>query len=79
MKAFDALERLDPNSAENYEGKKASILYLLQGYMNGGDLTDAGFTLKEAMQQLRGSRHPQMQLVCQIIRGFSNENGISLF
>ena len=79
MKAFDALERMDPNSVENFDGKKASVLNLLNAYVGGADLKDAEFVLKDALQILRDARHPQMRLLGQIIRQYAKDNGIPLF
>ena len=80
FKAFDALERLDPNSSENFDGKRASLLALLQRFTTDSTTVngEAEGQLRDILAILRDTRHPQMIALARIIRSLAKDYGVSL-
>ena len=91
MKAFDTLERIDPDP-EYWEGKRGSAigklsknltiysnnfatLGLFQMVVAGNETRDH---LVEAMGMLRDSNNPQVEFILKVIRKWAKENGIKI-
>lgn len=73
-KAFDVLERLDPNP-EYWEGKRGACVGLLQMVIAGHEPRES---LKEIVQILQNTSQPQAQLILLAIRKWARENRIQM-
>ena len=85
LKAFDTLERIDPDP-EYWEGKRGSAIGNMSFYMKmclglfqmvvaGNETRDH---LVEAMAMLRDSNNPQVEFILKVIRKWGKENGIKI-
>ncbi|EPZ32299.1 TPR-like protein [Rozella allomycis CSF55] len=72
-RAFKALEALDP-SIEHFQGKIASAVAAFKQVYDG--LADAS-NIKDILELLEDSSHPQADMSLQLIRRWCKENGIS--
>ncbi len=73
-KAFDVLERLDPNP-EYWEGKRGACVGVLQLVIAGHEPKES---LKEIMQILRNSSQPQAELIVLAIKKWARDNRLSI-
>mmetsp|Transcript_3723 Transcript_3723/g.6642 ORF Transcript_3723/g.6642 Transcript_3723/m.6642 type:complete len:567 (-) Transcript_3723:83-1783(-) len=74
-KAFDVLERLDPDP-EFWEGKRGSAIGVFQRVAAGQDPVDK---LQEVVNLLRGSNNPQVEhMVNRVIKKWAKENRVKL-
>lgn len=73
-KAFDVLERLDPNP-EYWEGKRGACVGVLQLVIAGHEPKDS---LKEVAQILRNTSQPQAELILVAIRKWARENRVAI-
>lgn len=76
-KAFDVLERLEPEEGEYWEGKKGACCGVLQQVVAGQESKDS---LKEVLVMLRNSsgsssRHPHLELISRGIARWLQANG----
>ena len=71
-KAFDVLERLDPNP-EYWEGKRGACVGVFQKIVAGQEPQD---TLKEVLTLLRNTANPQVEYICRVIRKWGKENRV---
>ena len=73
-KAFDVLERLDPNP-EYWEGKRGACVGVLQLVVAGHEPKE---NLKEIVQILRSTSQPQAELIVVAIRKWARENRVTI-
>ena len=73
-KAFDVMERLDPNP-EYWEGKRGACVGVLQLVIAGHEPKD---NLKEVVQILRNTSQPQAELIVVAIRKWARESRVSI-
>lgn len=71
-KAFDVLERLDPNP-EYWEGKRGACVGLLQMVVAGHEPRES---LKDIVQILHSTAQPQAELIVMAIRKWARENRV---
>ncbi|XP_026553299.1 intraflagellar transport protein 56 isoform X1 [Pseudonaja textilis] len=71
-KAFDVLERLDPNP-EYWEGKRGACVGIFQMIVAGREPKD---TLREVMHLLRSTGNPQVEYIIRIIKKWAKENRV---
>jgi len=71
-KAFDVVERLDPNP-EFWEGKRGAVVGVFQQVVAGRENSDA---LIEALGLLRGAEQPEAKKIEKIIAKWCQENDI---
>ncbi|KAJ3339121.1 Intraflagellar transport protein 56 [Gonapodya sp. JEL0774] len=69
-KAFDVLERLDPNT-ENWEGKRGACVGVFQAIVNGEEPKE---TLRDVLTLLRSTSNPAAEFVVRIVRRWAKEN-----
>jgi intraflagellar transport protein 56 len=73
-KAFDVLERLDPNP-EYWEGKRGACVGLFQAVVAGKEQHDQ---LRDIVSMLRNTNNPQVEYIIRIIKKWARENGVKL-
>ncbi|KAL0993062.1 hypothetical protein UPYG_G00102740 [Umbra pygmaea] len=73
-KAFDILERLDPNP-EYWEGKRGACVGIFQLILAGREPRD---TLREILPLLRNTGNPQVEYIIRILKKWAKENRVSL-
>ncbi|KAL7057214.1 hypothetical protein AAHC03_019178 [Spirometra sp. Aus1] len=73
-KAFDVLERLDPNP-EYWEGKRGACVGVFQLIIDGQEPRE---TLREVVQILRNTNNPQTEYFIRIIKKWAKENSVAL-
>ncbi|XP_059472220.1 intraflagellar transport protein 56 [Neocloeon triangulifer] len=73
-KAFDVLERLDPNP-EYWEGKRGACIGIFQLVVAGIEPKE---TLAEAVQTLRTSSRPQVEQIVRVMKKWAKDNRIPL-
>uniref|UniRef100_A0A3P8ZWS5 Intraflagellar transport protein 56 n=1 Tax=Esox lucius TaxID=8010 RepID=A0A3P8ZWS5_ESOLU len=73
-KAFDALERLDPNP-EFWEGKRGACVGIFQLILAGREPRE---TLNEVLPLLRNTGNPQVEYIIRILKKWAKENRVSL-
>jgi len=73
-KAFDVLERLDPNP-EYWEGKRGACVGLFQAVVAGKQPHDH---LRDVVSMLRNTNNPQVEYIIRIIKKWARENSIKL-
>ena len=74
LKAFDVLERLDPNP-EYWEGKRGAAAGAFQAIVAG---REAGGLLQEVVLMLRNTNNPQVEFFVKVMRKWAAENGVSI-
>ena len=74
LKAFDVLERLDPNP-EYWEGKRGACVGAFQKIVAGKEPRDS---LREITQMLRNTQNPQVEYIMRTFRKWAKDNGIKL-
>jgi intraflagellar transport protein 56 len=70
-KAFDVLERLDPDP-EFWEGKRGACIGVFQMVIAGVEQKER---LIEVMQMLQSTNNPQVEYFLQVMKKWANENG----
>ncbi|KAH0616822.1 hypothetical protein JD844_028236, partial [Phrynosoma platyrhinos] len=73
-KAFDVLERLDPNP-EYWEGKRGACVGIFQMVVAGREPKD---TLREVLHLLRSTGNPQVEYIVRIIKKWAKENRVPI-
>lgn len=73
-KAFDVLERLDPNP-EYWEGKRGACCGAFQMAIAGKEPKDG---LRDIVAMLRSTANPQAESLVKIMRGWARDNGLHL-
>ncbi|RDD37735.1 Intraflagellar transport protein 56 [Trichoplax sp. H2] len=73
-KAFDVLERMDPNP-EHWEGKRGACIGLFQLIIAGHEPRE---TLRELLAILRNTANPQVEYIIRIIKKWAKEKRINL-
>ncbi len=73
-RAFDVLERLDPNP-DYWEGKRGACVGLLQLVIAGHEPKES---LKEIVQILRNTPQPQAELIVLAIRKWARDNRVPI-
>lgn len=73
-KAFDVLERLDPNP-EYWEGKRGACVGVLQMVVAGHEPRES---LKEVVGILRSTSQPQAELIVVAIKKWARENRVPI-
>eukprot|EP00001_Collodictyon_triciliatum_P157903 27692_3 len=74
LKAFDVLERLDPNP-EYWEGKRGACVGAFQKIVAGKEPRDS---LREITQMLRNTQNPQVEYIMRTFKKWAKDNGIKL-
>lgn len=75
-KAFDILERLDPDSDPEYwEGKRGACVGVFQRVVAG---KATRVELEEVLSILKSKNNPQVEYIVRIIKKWCSENGISI-
>jgi len=73
-KAFDVLERLDPNP-EYWEGKRGACVGVFQQVVLGHESREA---LREVVAMLRNTSNPQVEYIIRTMKKWCKENGVKL-
>ncbi|KAM6957077.1 intraflagellar transport protein 56-like [Aplochiton taeniatus] len=73
-KAFDVLERLDPNP-EYWEGKRGACIGIFQLTLAGREPRE---TLREVLPLLRNTGNPQVEYIIRILKKWAKDNRVSL-
>ena len=73
-KAFDVLERMDPEP-EYWEGKRGACIGVLQMVIAGKEQKTA---LTEVVRMLRSTSNPQVEYIVRTISKWAQDNGLSL-
>nr|CAB3267331.1 tetratricopeptide repeat protein 26-like [Phallusia mammillata] len=73
-KAFDVLERLDPNP-EYWEGKRGACVGLFQMIIAGQEPRE---TLREVLMLLRNTNNPQVEYIVMTIKKWGKENRVPM-
>ena len=71
VKAFDVLERLDPDP-EFWEGKRGAAIGVFQMVIAGVETNDR---LSEAITCLKSTNNPQVEYIVQTMKKWGKENG----
>ena len=71
IKAFDVLERLDPDP-EFWEGKRGAAIGVFQMVVAGRESKER---LIEVISILKNSNNPQMEYCIKVIKKWSKDNG----
>ncbi|EMP31873.1 Tetratricopeptide repeat protein 26 [Chelonia mydas] len=73
-KAFDVLERLDPNP-EYWEGKRGACVGIFQMILAGREPKE---TLREVLHLLRSTGNPQVEYIIRIMKKWAKENRVAV-
>ena len=73
-KAFDTLERLDPNP-EYWDGKRGACVGAFQKVVANEEQKG---TLREILGMLKSSRNPQVEYLARVMKKWARENGVSV-
>jgi len=73
-KAFDVLERLDPNP-EFWEGKRGAAMGVFQMIVAGNEPKES---LRDILNMLRNTSNPQVEYFVRTIRKWAKENGVKV-
>jgi intraflagellar transport protein 56 len=73
-KAFDTLERLDPNP-EYWDGKRGACVGAFQAVIAGKERKD---TLRDVLGMLKSSRNPQVEYLARVMKKWCRENNVSV-
>jgi len=73
-KAFDVLERLDPNP-EYWEGKRGACVGVFQAIIAGKENREQ---LRDVVSMLRNTSNPQVEYIIRIMKKWARENGVGL-
>ena len=73
-KAFDTLERLDPNP-EYWDGKRGACVGAFQMVVANRERKE---TLREVLAMLKSSRNPQVEYLARVMKKWARENNVSV-
>lgn len=73
-KAFDVLERLDPNP-EYWEGKRGACVGVFQMIIAGLEPKE---TLRDVVQMLRNTSNPQVEYISRTLKKWGKENKVNI-
>jgi len=73
-KAFDVLERLDPNP-EYWEGKRGACVGVFQAIIANKESREV---LRDVVSMLRNTSNPQVEYIIRIMKKWARENGVGL-
>lgn len=73
-KAFDVLERLDPDP-EYWEGKRGACVGVFQAVVAGKAAKE---DLRDILQMVKNTSNPQVEYMVRIIRKWAKENGVKI-
>eukprot|EP01061_Rhynchopus_euleeides_P016732 TRINITY_DN28047_c0_g1_i1.p1 TRINITY_DN28047_c0_g1~~TRINITY_DN28047_c0_g1_i1.p1 ORF type:complete len:559 (+),score=224.25 TRINITY_DN28047_c0_g1_i1:259-1935(+) len=73
-KAFDVLERLDPNP-EFWDGKRGACIGVFQQVIAQKEPTDA---LRDVFNMLRNTQNTQVEAIIKIMRNWARENSVKI-
>ena len=73
-KAFDVLERLDPDP-EYWEGKRGACVGVFQQVIARKERKEA---LREVVGMLKSTRNPQVEYLARVMKKWGRENGLNL-
>ena len=73
-KAFDTLERLDPNP-EYWDGKRGACVGHFQKVIA---MQEQKNSLREILGMLKSSRNPQVEYLARVMKKWARENGVSV-
>mmetsp|Transcript_106825 Transcript_106825/g.309950 ORF Transcript_106825/g.309950 Transcript_106825/m.309950 type:complete len:293 (-) Transcript_106825:240-1118(-) len=73
-KAFDVLERLDPDP-EYWEGKRGACVGVFQQVVAGKQQRE---DLRDVLAMMRNTSNPQVEYMVRIIKKWCNENGVKI-
>ena len=73
-KAFDVLERLDPDP-EFWEGKRGACVGVFQQVIARKERKEA---LREVVGMLKSTRNPQVEYLARVMKKWGRENGLNL-
>jgi intraflagellar transport protein 56 len=73
-KAFDVLERLDPNP-EYWDGKRGACVGVFQLVVAGKETAE---NLRDVVGMLKNSRNSQVDSIIGVIKGWAKQNGIKI-
>jgi len=73
-KAFDVLERLDPDP-EYWEGKRGACVGVLQQVIAGAEPKEH---LREVLNMLRNTSNPQVEYIVRTIQKWCMQNGVAV-
>ena len=71
-KAFDVLERLDPNP-EYWEGKRGSCVGVFQQIVANKEPPES---LRDVLSMLRNTSNPQVEYIVRLMKKWAKEKGI---
>ncbi|XP_038048285.1 intraflagellar transport protein 56-like isoform X2 [Patiria miniata] len=71
-KAFDVLERLDPNP-EYWEGKRGACVGVFQQIIAGHEPRE---TLRDILQILRNTGNPQVEYIIRVMKKWAKDNRV---
>eukprot|EP00357_Protocruzia_adherens_P032707 CAMPEP_0115006664 /NCGR_PEP_ID=MMETSP0216-20121206/20646_1 /TAXON_ID=223996 /ORGANISM="Protocruzia adherens, Strain Boccale" /LENGTH=564 /DNA_ID=CAMNT_0002373313 /DNA_START=18 /DNA_END=1712 /DNA_ORIENTATION=+ len=74
FKAFDVLERVDPDP-EFWEGKRGAAVGVFQMVIAGKESKEK---LNEIIELLKNSGNPQVEYIIRVVRKWAKENGMAL-
>ena len=73
-KAFDMLERLDPNP-EYWEGKRGACVGVFQAMIAGKASKD---DLQDVLSMVRNTSNPQVEYLVRIIKKWCKDNNVKI-
>jgi len=73
-KAFDTLERLDPNP-EYWDGKRGACVGAFQQIVAGRERKE---TLRDVLSILKNTRNPQVEYLMRLMKKWARENGVTV-
>lgn len=73
-KAFDVLERLDPDP-EYWEGKRGACMGVFQQVIAGQETKDS---LKDVLVMLRNTSNPQVEYIVRTVQKWCKANGMAV-
>eukprot|EP00307_Rebecca_sp_RCC1486_P013510 CAMPEP_0119419176 /NCGR_PEP_ID=MMETSP1335-20130426/20111_1 /TAXON_ID=259385 /ORGANISM="Chrysoculter rhomboideus, Strain RCC1486" /LENGTH=588 /DNA_ID=CAMNT_0007444465 /DNA_START=30 /DNA_END=1796 /DNA_ORIENTATION=+ len=73
-KAFDTLERLDPNP-EYWEGKRGACVGCFQAVLAGRERKEV---LRDVLSILKSTRNPQVEYLVRVMKKWARENGVNV-
>jgi len=71
-KAFDVLERIDPDP-EYWEGKRGALVGTFQKVIAGEEKKEK---MRDVLQMLRNTNNPQVEYISSTMKTWCDENGV---
>ena len=72
-KAFDTLERLDPNP-EYWEGKRGACVGVFQQVVARRERKEV---LRDVLNMLKSTRNPQVEYLARVMKKWARDNGVN--